>query len=489
MSAQTVDSQPVPFGVNQTSNAERIAGAPPVCINVTMDATGTIRRRPGLQDSSLAITAVVDAAGIEGMHYTLGGKLFVTNASATAASTVYDVTAASAANLGTFDRDSAPQFAETEAMLVIAGGRRVQRVLFNPQGLAVLVEAPATDAPLATSIVANNSRLVASNPAINGQAYYSAPAQGSATIGHEQWSVGVTSFGRSGFFNAEARPDPLVVIAENINELFLFGQTSLQVFAPDQSFIYAPVTTVEYGCGAAGSVIRDEQSFAWLDDSRRIVYSDGRTVEVLSDAIKTTLDNLSTISDCVGYRVLQGPVDALVWSFPTDGITLAYQKGGGWAQWSSWDDTTNNWAPMVVSATAYVPGTGTTLVGTSTGRVGEFSRAASTDFGTRIPASVTSGFVSHGTDRMKRCIALRLALRRGESGRTDEPLASLEWRDGLSGWSDPIEVSLGATGDDEIVVDLRALGVYRRREWRFSFHGTEDIVLASAVEEFEVLDL
>jgi hypothetical protein len=121
--------------------------------------------------------------------------------------------------------------------------------------------------------------------------------------------------------------------------------------------------------------------------------------------------------------------------------------------------------------------------------VGEFSRDAATDFGTRIPPSVTSGFQNHGTDRRKRCIAMRLTLRRGESGGTDEPLASLEWRDDIGGWGDALPISLGATGDSESVVDLRSLGVYRRREWRFAFHGTEDIVLASAVEEFEVLDI
>jgi hypothetical protein len=77
-----------------------------------------------------------------------------------------------------------------------------------------------------------------------------------------------------------------------------------------------------------------------------------------------------------------------------------------------------------------------------------------------------------------------------EASATTEPVASLQWRDDEGPWQAPIKVSLGKSGDRETVVDLRGLGVYRTRSWRFSFHGTaQDLVLARATEEFELLSV
>jgi hypothetical protein len=233
-------------------------------------------------------------------------------------------------------------------------------------------------------------------------------------------------------------------------------------------------------------VIRDDHSFAWLDHSRRFVHGDGRSVEILSDPIQQVLDNMTRVDDCFGFRVLRGPIDAFVWVFPADGRSFCYQKGGGWSQWMSWNDLIG-WARMPINAHARVVGSADNLVGLTDGKIGLLTPSTQTDLGTPIQAYVMTGYLNRDADRWKQCVSVRLALQRGLGSWTTEPVASLQWRDDGGPWQSPIKVSLGISGDQEIVVELRGLGTYRRRQWRFHFRGTEELVLAGATEEYEVL--
>jgi hypothetical protein len=237
------------------------------------------------------------------------------------------------------------------------------------------------------------------------------------------------------------------------------------------------------------SVIKRDQAFAWFDDRRRFVLSDGRSVEVLSGAIQQTLDDMGTVSDCFGYRVHLGPIDCLVWTFPTDGRTFVYQMEAGWAQWSGWNTDTNNTKPFTVTAHHQRADTGLNVVGTSAGRVAALKSSAQDDLGDPIVARVDTGYLDRGTDRRKQCTALRLVLQREEPAGTEPAYVLVSWRDDGGPWGYPRRVSLGTSGYRGVVGQLRSLGVYRRRQWRFEFAGSEELVLASATEEFEVLEV
>lgn len=480
---------PLQFAPNEQTGQEALAGAAQEAINVYVDKVGAVRRRPGIATTSTLTSGLVDARGVIGLHASPTGLNLAVCGSATGPASLYRVTTSGSSALqSVLFMSDRPTFAETEAIVVMAGDSQVRKVnLASPYTVAVLGGTPpGGTTPASTQVIAQASRLLLLEPSVSGRVWYSAPAVGGATAGHEQWSAAVTSLGRSGFFAAEARTDKAVALRENTNEVFVFGQTSTQVFSPDAAFVYSPVSTKEYGCAAAGSVVRDEQSFAWLDHRRRFVYSDGRSFTSISDPIKGKLDAMSTVSDCFGFRVVLGPLDAFVWKFPTEGVTYCFQKGAGWSQWSGWDDATNNWAAISIGAAAVTADTNEHLVGTTGGYLGKLDNATSTDLGTRIPASITTGFQDQGTGRRKVCKSVRLNLRRGENP-SPEVLCALQYRDDLGAWSEPLEVSLGATGDSDPVVDLRSLGVYRKRQWKFSFYGTEGITLASATEEFEVL--
>jgi hypothetical protein len=476
----------IPFAPIQESGQEELAGGAPVAWNVVMDDKGCVRRRPCITAYSEAPTAAVDADGIAGLHATTDGDLYAVGNSPVFKK-LYSVGGGSATEISSNNGDRLhgnlrPTFAETEMLVVIAAGiepHKIERATNTPSRLG-------GSPPRASHVIANNSRLLMND--IDSQrtwVYYSGTATGRITFaGFEQWS----GAGNSGVFTANARPDPLVAIAENTNEVFALGSTTVQTYGPDGQFIYSPSYVREYGCGAPYSIVRDDNTIAWLDDKRRIVASDGRSFKVLSGAIAKTLTDLTTVSDCFGYRVHTGYVDALAFTFPTEGRTFVYQKNAGWSQWGSWDDSIANWAPFPVNAHTLVFGEDVNVVGLSDGRIGKLSLGSQTDFGDSVVASVTSGFLSRGTSNRKYCRSVRFTMRRGFTSGTGEPKVLLQWRDNLGAWGNPVEVSLGAAGDYEVVVTLRSLGVYRSREWKVTFSGPEDLALVDVTEEFDILD-
>lgn len=484
----------IDFSNKQATGQETLGGAPAEAVNVMVDSTGTVFRRPGIASIPGVYSGVVDSTGISGIYSTIGGKLFAIG-STPQFRQIYALTAfASPTGSATSDATLAgtlrPTFAETQLLLAIAGGDKMQKIVLSTGASSRLGGQP----PFASHVVANSSRLLGNLASVTANTTFdlsvvrfSDIANGNADYsGMESWTEGL---GTAGHFSAEADPDPVVAIAENTNEVFCFGSTSLQVFSPDPTATYAPSVTRELGCSAPYSVIKQNQQFAWLDNLRRFVISDGRSESIISDPIKRTLNNLSTVSDCYGFRFVEGPVDALVWIFPTDGRTFAFQQGSGWAEWLGWNESSSNWTRFPVTAAHLAPSSSNVLVGTSDGRVGQLTLNANTDLGGRIEACVTTGFLAHGTDKRKKSNVVYVALRRGQSFGSVGPQAWLSWRDQPGSFGPPIALDLGGQGDTEITIPVRSLGIYRRRQWKFEFSSTAtSLGLVSVNEDFDVLD-
>lgn len=481
----------IDFSNKQATGQEVLGGAPGVAINVVVDATGAVRRRPGIQAAPNIFTGVVDATGISGLYGTIGGQLYAVG-STPQFRQIY-VVGVAVTPLGAPTSDATlsgalrPVFAETQLLLVMAGGGAMQKVVLQSNVASRLGGQP----PLASHVAANSSRLLGNLAAVAANntfdlsvVRFSDIANGNASFsGMEVWTEGL---GTAGHFSCEADPDPCLAVYQNTNEVFCFGNTSLQIFDPDPSAVYAPATTRELGCSAPYSIVEANQQFAWLDNLRRFVVSDGRSEQVISDPIKKTLDDMTTVSDCYGFRFVQGPVDAFVWTFPTDGRTFAFQKDSGWAEWLGW--SVGNWARFQVNAAHIWPATHDVMVGTLDGHVGRLSLDSTTDLGATINAQVETGYLNRGTDTRKKCNCVYVALRRGQTASSSAPVGYLSWRDSPGPYCSPIPLDFGLTGDTEIVLDKRSLGVYRRRQWKFEFAGTDALELVSIQEDFEVLE-
>ncbi len=473
-------AEPIAFGSAQKSGLDELAGAGAVSMNVYTDSLGTVRRRPGLSTLSGVTTTAVDADGLSGLFATDDGKLLAVGGGKKR--WLYEVTSIGARRLTTpLPGTSRPVFAQTEMLVVVAGGSSILRYARSDGSTALL----GGDPPKASHVVAMNLRLLANDVVVDRtKVRFSNISQGTLSYsGHEFWTA--TNPVTAGALTAEARPDPIVAVGENTNEVFVWGTGSLQMFGPDPVFGFAPTSSREHGLGGPYSVVKADQQFFWLDQYRRFVMSDGRSLNDISDDIAATLDAMERVDDCFGYRVVVGNLDAVVWTFPSDGRTFAFQKGSGWAQWSGFD---TNWTRFKVNAVSYRQSDGITVAATTDGFLGKFDTAATTDLGSPINAYTVTGYIDRGTDKIKQCRVVRLALRRGRVTGATGPQAWLCWRDRPGAWQGRVPVNLGPSGDTEIVIPIHSLGVYRRRQWMFEFSGTEELVLVRASEEFEVGD-
>lgn len=474
----------IPFGNLQASGVEELGGGSPIAMNVVADASGTIRKRPGL---TAYLSSAVDANGVSALYETVGGDVYAV-AGTVPQRNLYWIKPTGAVLLSNGPASDVrglrrPIIAETEALLVFAGGAYPEKLVLSTRVPSPLGGSP----PQGSHVIANANRLLMNEVVgdVKSGFSYSDLSAGSSFTGNETWTGPSSEV--AGFNSVDGKPDPVIAIGENTAEVFVWGSKSLQVFAPDGSvFVYGPVVTRELGCSAPYSIVKQDQNFLWLDHLRRFVISSGREQKVLSDPIQKTLHNMSSVSDCFGYRVKLGYVDAVVWTFPTDGRTFVYQEGASWAEWSGWDGS--HWTPFPVTAKTTISATDVTLVGTSDGRIATLDLSATRDFGRDINAYVITGFQNHDTENPKACNRVSFTLKRGETTTATEPILLLSWRDSLGPWEPAIPLSLGSAGDFDPVVQLWGLGVYRRRQWRLELTDAADLALIAAVEEFEVLN-
>lgn len=477
----------ISFGPNLDSSSEELGDSSPSAVNVFIDENGVVSKRPGIKAYEVAPTSVIDSTGIIGLYSTNDGKLFAVGNGVNSRH-IYRIANGSATLVDhlpdeTLIGHGRAVFTETEVYLIIAGGLNIQKVHLNTLQSSRLEGNP----PLSTHVTANSSRLLANDATVDKtKVRFSGIFQGTVdTSGMETWNLGNDDDG--GFFTAEARPDNVVAIAENTNEIFVWGTDNVQVFVPDSSLIFAPAATREFGTCAPYSIIKKDQEFFWLDQYRRFVYSDGRTFQNIEKPIKKQLDALTNPSDCFGYRVIIGGDECFVWSFIQDQVTFVYKVGAGWSIWAGWDSTQSQFSKLNVLSHHIRRDGGVNVIGTYDGKVGKFDLDTPDDLGELIVAQTVSGFKDRGTDNRKFCRSIKISGRRGSTD--TESLGRLEWRDSPGPWNGPLYMDFGAVGDYSIVKEFRSLGTYNRRQWRFVFSDSANLSLVRVLEDFEVLSV
>jgi hypothetical protein len=476
----------ISFGPNLESSYDELGGSSPSAINVVLDKNGVVYKRPGITTYDVAPNSVVDSTGIYGLYATNDSQLFAVGGTPLSRK-IYKIANGSASNLSsspntTLLGNSRPTFTETEVFFILTGGANIQKVRLDNNVSSRLGGSP----PLSSHVLANSSRLLANDVTIDRtKVRFSGISQGTVdTSGHEQWdNTGIAEDG--GFFTAEARPDDVIAVHENTNEIFVWGVDNVQIFTPDATNIFSPSATREFGCLAPYSIIKKDQEFFWFDQHRRFVYSDGRTFQNIDQPIKKQLDSLDTVNDCFGYRVLLGHIDCFVWCFPTAGSTFVYQVGGGWSTWNGWDLSQSNFKVFQVLSHTLRRDGGVNVVGTVDGRIGKLSQSAYSDLGELVVARADSGFLDRGSNNDKLCRRITVTGRRGEN--SSEPLGRLEYRNDTGPWNGPIFIDFGSTGDYHVTKHIHSLGTYKRRQWRFSFSDSANLALINVKETFDIL--
>lgn len=473
-------TEPIYFGNDQKSGDHELAGASPLAVNVITDGAGAVRRRPGISAWDGFPASAEEDSAIEGMH-AFEGSLYYVNANRhiyrVAPDTATSTDMSTGGGTSYLAGSSRPVFAETQFRLLIAGGGALEKI-DSGDTVAERVGTGATAPPICSHVVALASRVLVNDltsATTRGRIAYSGVGSASNEV-----------FDALNFVTAEARPDSIEGLFGNSNELFAFGERSLQVFTPDASTILQPQRALSNGCAAGYSIIEGDGVFHWLDDRRRLVSGDGRSAEEISATIAKTLDGIDVVSDCFGFRWIADQYDVLTWVFPSDGRTFAAQAGGGWAQWHGWT-TGNGYTLFPAKSHFFWPEQNVHLVGLEDGTIAKLDTDAHDDLGGIIKAEARTGFVSHDTSAYKHCESIRFFFRRGHaaSGAAAAQVL-LSWRDTLGDFCTPIRMNLGVQADYVFTVEKRSLGTYRSRQWKLEFTDAVDFVLARCEETFTV---
>lgn len=470
----------IDFAAGQQSSLEQLGGAMPQAVNVLFDDAGTVSLRPGISAwEDFGASPLLDAAtDVEGMIPYRNYLVYVTSDRKIHAQLSpglgVDLSDGTAATQ--LDGSTRPVFAAARSRLVIAGSGLLQKW----DGAAALTARLGGSPPAASHVAAISQRLVVNTLGNTGQIQWSEPGE---VTGHETWP-GLN------FAELEARPDPLPALYENTNELIGLGTQTVQMMSPDPGFIFSPARTWGEGCGAPYSFVQADEKFAFMDAKRRIIYSNGRSFEPISDpALTATLAALGRVDDCWGFRMQSNAWNLFVWVFPTDGRTFCWDVDSKkWCEWRGF--AAGRWTGFAARSHVYWPDKNLHLVGLADGTIGRFDFTATTDNGAPVRAEVTTGFQDRGTMNWKHCQALKLRFKRGLGavGRNPPPACEISWRDDLGAFQTPWTLNLGNADDPAPVVEIRTLGRYRQRQWRLTMSADVPLTLSAVEEQFEILE-
>ena len=135
------------------------------------------------------------------------------------------------------------------------------------------------------------------------------------------------------FASAEGYPDDVVALIVDHREIFLFGNTSVEVWydagTPDFPLARIQGAFMEVGCEAAYSVAKLDNSVFWLGSDARgrgIVYrANGYTpARISTNAVEYAIQSYGNITDAIGYTYQQDGHPFYVLIFPSAEVTWVY---------------------------------------------------------------------------------------------------------------------------------------------------------------------
>ena len=378
-------------------------------------------------------------------------------------------------------------FAEDSQRLVMAAGGQLQIWTGQPGALSSRISTYAlgTNQPpqSATHVLSINNYLVANNaalPGFNNQIFWSNLGDGN----HATWNP-------LNFNTADADADQIVALGANLRQVYAFGTRTVQVFGigSDPYLPFPSSSALVLGCGAAYSPIAiDGGGFAILDTNRRFCTTDGSSSTWISRDIDKLLRDMTTVSDCFGFRLRIGFWDLLVWIFPSSGKGYAFdQARNTWHQILGWNGV-DDFAAARISSYAFWAKGNLHFVGDPLyENLWTLNYNGLTDTGPNLPivCDMVTERLDQGTAGRKRCARVRFMLRRGASTVTPNPTLDVSKRDDDGPWSAFQQLDLGTAGDYRSFVDWFPGGVYRRRQYRVRYSGGQATSIRKMVEFVE----
>jgi hypothetical protein len=279
------------------------------------------------------------------------------------------------------------------------------------------------------------------------------------------------------FANKVAYSDSLVTLAVAHREIWLLGQTTTEVWidagAPQFPFQAMQGVFIDYGCAGKYSVAKADNALFWLarDKTGQGIVLRGASYEakrISTHAIETAISKYAMISDAIGYCYQQQGHAFYVLTFPTADKTWVFDITT--EQWHerAWLDTSGREHRHRGNCHAFAYGVN--VVGDwGNGNLYALDLNLDTDNG--LPMKFARGFPHMVADGRR--VFYQQFIADMQVGTTQSPnaaMVSLRWSDDRgASWGNPLQASLGATGEYLTSVQFRRLGTGRDRMWELQW--------------------
>jgi len=493
-----------------------------------MDESGNTHRRPGLTLwNNLGTGAKVDGLyWWKKQNYLIavsGGKIFKVPTLGGAVTEITGDTLVSGAR---------PMFTEDGTYVFMANGGKITH--YNNDGTTTAMA--DADAPILVTHLGFHDQYLLCNNVGTGQMHYSDAGNSLS------WSA-------LSFVTIESDPDTLIALSIAWREILCLGKDSAEIWWDDGSTPFSRLggAYTERGCSAPYSLCFFDNTWHWLDHTRRLVKIEGRTPVVVSTPFDKVIQGLSSISDTLGDLCEINGRTFYVLSFPTAGKTFIYDYAlKNWFEWCYWNSATATYDRWLGNCVCYAKDWNTWLVGSRVdGKIYTMSPTIYTDDGNPIRTLRRTAHVDYGTMARKRSNSVSLRLKRGTglpsgspsevtgtdtniytcirnhtSSSSTKPITGSNWafywkQAGLVGgawadatsysanipymivrwkdnnknsWSNEHTIDLGKSGETELIAKLKRLGIYTTRQWEFILSDAVPLILCDAEEDLELCD-
>lgn len=300
------------------------------------------------------------------------------------------------------------------------------------------------------------------------------------------------------FATAEGAPDNIVSLLVDHRELWLFGETTTEVWFnsgnADFPFERIQGAFMEQGCAAKFSPAKMDNTVYWLASDDRgqgtVQRAQGyQPQRVSTHALEFAIAGYSRIDDAVAYTYQQEGHSFYVLSFPTANTTWVYDASTNLWHERAWrnpaDASLNRHRSLCHMAFA-----GENLVGDwETGNIYRLDLDTFTDNGDLIPRI---RFCPHLAADLKMQFfhSLQIDMEAGvglTTGQGSDPQAMLQWsNDGGFTWSNEAWAPIGKIGEKLRRVRWRRLGKARDRVFKVTITDPVKVVICGASAEVTV---
>lgn len=161
-------------------------------------------------------------------------------------------------------------------------------------------------------------------------------------------SLDGTTYPSLDFASAEVAPDNVVAVVNQQENLLIFGQQTIETWydAGTVNFPFQRIdgATIERGCAAALSPVKEDNSVFFLGDDLVYYRLDGTTPRrVSTHALEAAWRGYSVVSDAYSYSYTWEGHKFIVLTFPTGNATFVFDISTGlWHERESWDMNDNS---------------------------------------------------------------------------------------------------------------------------------------------------